>query len=441
MFGPVRLVGFAVSLALGAASIAETAKAQSFTPSEQLCEVGAYRSRTGEIAVITKREKGWRYQFIDGRYGYVADANPLVYCGRKAVHVKRPGGTVETWTQAPLRFTQTRFMSDGNSLSGLLIEPDLTGEKRPLVVLVHGSFNNGWIDGYTHYPYFLAASGVSTFLFDKRGTGHSAGVYNQDFHALARDIVAGSAEAQRLAKGRVSRFGLYGMSQGGWVAPLAAQTVKPDFLVVGYGGVFTPLEEDGHQVFLELREKGYGADVMAKAQEVVAATHRVMASHFETGYEELARAKQRYGNEPWMKQIKGEFTGDLLSADENDLRKNGRKIHDNLSIDWTFDSRPVIRSISAPILWILAENDRESPGNLTLERLTALQQAGRPITLVTFPNTDHGMYEYTEAQDGTRTQTRVTDGYFRLVPDWINGRTASPYGNAVFTPPSPTSAR
>ena len=433
--GSLFSVSVAAALVIG--SMSGPAQAQSFTPSELLCEVGAYRAPGGDIAVITKRERGWRYQLLDGRYGYVTEANPLVYCGRKAVHVKRPTGAVETWPQLPLRYTTTRFVSDGSSLAGLLIEPDNTGAKRPLVVLVHGAFNTGWIDGHTHYPYLLAAQGVSTFLFDKRGTGQSAGVYNQDFHALARDIVAGAAEARRLATGRFDRLGLYGLSQGGWVGPLAAQAVKPDFLVVGYGGVFTPLEEDSHEAFLELREKGYGPDVLAKAEEVVAATHAVMASHFESGYEELARVKRLYGGEPWFKQMQGEFTGDLLKTDEAELRKTGRATLDNLGIDWTFDSRPLLRNITASILWIIAEQDREAPVDITLARLDDLRREGKPITVVTFPNTDHGIYNFSEAPDGTRTQTRVADGYFRLVPDWINGRLSPPYGDATFRGPPP----
>jgi hypothetical protein len=49
---------------------------------------------------------------------------------------------------------------------------------------------------------------------------------------------------------------------------------------------------------------------------------------------------------------------------------------------------------------------------------------------VRFPNTDHGMYEFTQAADGTRTSTRVTDGYYRLLADWIKGETHPPYGAA-----------
>jgi len=32
------------------------------------------------------------------------------------------------------------------------------------------------------------------------------------------------------------------------------------------------------------------------------------------------------------------------------------------------------------------------------------------------------MYEFGEAKDGTRTRTQITDGYYRLVSDWIRRR-------------------
>lgn len=40
------------------------------------------------------------------------------------------------------------------------------------------------------------------------------------------------------------------------------------------------------------------------------------------------------------------------------------------------------------------------------------------------------MNEFLELPDGSRRNTRVTDGYFRLLGDWILGRLAPPYGRS-----------
>jgi uncharacterized protein len=356
--------------------------------------------------------------------------NGVIQCVKGAVSVTRNGEPPPQWPKVQLKLTPTRFKSGDVMLAGLLIEPlDAKDTKPPLVVCVHGSESTASIHR-NRYPYVFAAQGISVFVFDKRGTGASGGKYNQNFHKLASDVVAASEEAKRLAKGRYSRFGLFGGSQGGWVAPRAANDAGADFLTIAFGLLLTPLEEDSEQVFTELRAQAYGDEVITKAREVTDATAAVMASHFENGYDKLAAVKTRFGAESWFGKIKGEFTGDVLASDEATLRREGRPKYDNLDIDWHYDALGELRKVKAPQLWIVAGADRDAPPDLTIQRLEQLRNEGKNITIVRFPNTDHGMYEFTQAPDGTRTSTRVTDGYYRLLADWIKGEKHSPYGAA-----------
>jgi pimeloyl-ACP methyl ester carboxylesterase len=106
------------------------------------------------------------------------------------------------------------------------------------------------------------------------------------------------------------------------------------------------------------------------------------------------------------------------------------------NVDWHYDAVAVIRSLSIPQLWVIAENDRAAPGQLTYERLRSLQAEGKQITTALFPNTDHGMVEFTELANGERQYTRFTDGYFRLIADYVKGVFAAPYGNGKVVLPS-----
>jgi hypothetical protein len=47
-----------------------------------------------------------------------------------------------------------------------------------------------------------------------------------------------------------------------------------------------------------------------------------------------------------------------------------------------------------------------------------------------FPDTDHGMFEYTVNPDGSRTPTRIADGYLQLLGDWVKERPSAAYGRA-----------
>jgi hypothetical protein len=106
----------------------------------------------------------------------------------------------------------------------------------------------------------------------------------------------------------------------------------------------------------------------------------------------------------------------------------GRARYDNLELIWDYDAMPPLRGLKVPQLWVLAGADREAPPEIPLKRLASLKAEGKPIDVYLFPDTDHGIAEFTQAPDGTRTVTRIADGYFRLLADWIKGEARGPYG-------------
>lgn len=401
------------------------------------CDYGVYGESGKSLVVISNPTAGSanapeRYTFLDGHRGDVNGDDAWVRCEQGVVSVRQPDGRYIAQAKVALRETPARFKSHGTELAGVLIEPAQSNGKPPLVVFVHGSEKTPGIGGY--YPLVFAAEGLAVFAYDRRGTGDSAGDYTQNFELLADDAAAALGQARKLAAGRYSRAGFFGGSQGGWVAPRAAALAHADYVAVGFGLVMTPLEEDQQQVALEMQEKGYDAAAIAKAREVTDATDAVMASHFTAGYDQLAAVKRKFAKEPWLHAIEGEFTGELLAEQEADLRRTGAPRYDNLNILWNYDAIAAIRALSMPQLWVLAGDDRDAPSGETRERLVALKHEGKPIDLYVFPHTGHGMYEFVQNPDGSRRVTRITDGYFRLLADWIRQQDAPPYGTGERIP-------
>lgn len=179
------------------------------------------QDQTGFVP-LTKGGKGYGYTFSDGTVGNTQDAGALIACGKDAVLVNGK----ERWPKVALVETDTRFESHGVMLAGRLMEAPCAGKDTPLVVYAHGSESSGWIDR-ARDPYQMVGRGLSVFVYDKRGTGLSEGEYTQNFPRLADDLVAASREAKWLAQGRYGRFGLTGVSQGGWIAPLAQARAAP----------------------------------------------------------------------------------------------------------------------------------------------------------------------------------------------------------------------
>jgi len=390
------------------------------------CTPGVYGpGGSGDFVVLAApadtQAPGQRFMLRDGRRGATSDAGSPVTCDRDVASV---GGA--SWSKLPLAERITLFESVGTKLRGKLIEP--AGDaKTPLVVMVHGSESTSAV-ALSLYPYALAAQGIRVFVYDKRGTGGSEGIYTQNFELLADDAAAALGEAQKLAAGHVSRSGYYGGSQGGWVAPLAATRSRADFVAVGFGLVVSPVEEDREQMIDEAKAAHLGPKEMAQIDALSKATAKMAASHFVTGYEDLARVRREIGDAAWAKTIEGEYSGDMLRMSEADLRRIGQARFDNVALIWDYDAVAALKTLKVPLLWVLAGEDRQAPIAGTKPALLGLKAKGQDITVYLFPDTDHGMFEFTTAPDGSRQMTHITDGYWRLLGDWIKGGVGGAYG-------------
>jgi uncharacterized protein len=367
--------------------------------------------------------------FLDGRRGSTADPDALVTCVDGAVLVKGDLGRSTRWPAMSMSETATSFSSVQTRLAGRLIEPaGAADERRPLVVMVHGSEQTSAFVNL--YAYVLAARNIAVFVYDKRGVGASEGYYTQNFELLAADAAAALTHARAMARGRFGRAGYFGASMAGFVAPLAATHSAADFVAIGYGLVVTPIEEDREEMLSEARTLGLGSDAVALINRLSAATAKLILSGFAEGYAQLAEVRRELAAKPWAAKLHGEHSGDMLRSSDEELRRFGRVRFDSLEQIWDYDAAATLRKLNMPLLWVLAGEDREGPIEGTHKALTQLMKAGKPIDAYVFPNTDHGILEFVQNADGSRTYTRISEGYLRLVTDWINGKTVGPYGRA-----------
>ena len=386
------------------------------------CQIGIYDARDDDrFLVVTDTGTAQRYTYSDGETAHAA------VCSDGFLQL---AGSESVWTLRPIQITDTKFQTSGAVLAGQLLEPTGSKENTPLVVFAHGSEESGWI-GAVPDLYQMVGRGVSVFVYDKRGTGQSTGQYSQNFPELARDLVAASTEAKKLADGRFGRFGLIGLSQGGWIAPMAAGRAEADFVGVGYGLVVDILEEDAAQVELELREAGHGEEIVAIGRQITNVTGRLAVSNYQDGLDDLDELKKSYGEEPWFQSLRGGFSGVLLNMSTDQLREDGIPMFDRLNIDWSLKPMDVLRDVDVPQFWALAKDDREAPVDTTLERLLKLRSEGQSITIHMFPDTDHGIRTFTQSEDGTRTYTGVSDGFYDLMADWAKGELNPPYGDSL----------
>ena len=439
---------FAVALALAcavplpaASAAADPAPTPTALERATECFVGAYRLPDASID-IGPSDGGLRWRHVDGRSGKLVATSDggwkslegwtdrddghriaLSGCGRDAaLHFDGVAAP-----RIALEVRDTMFQGDGGTrLAGRLVLPE-GAAKVPLVVLVHGAEQDS-ARTWDFMQRQLPAEGVAAFVYDKRGTGDSGGTYTQDYSVLANDAVAAMREAKRLAGARAVRVGFRGGSQGGWVAPLAATRTHVDFVIVGYGLAVNALQEDREATILQMRLKGYPPDIIDSALEIVDAAGVLAGSDFQQGFEAFDAVRKKYRDQPWYKDVYGNFTHLLLPYYGDELRQKVQPYR--FGTPWHYDPMPVLRKLRTPQLWELGDADIDAPMGETFHRLRTLAREGSPITIAVFPGGEHGMTTFENAPDGSRTSLRYAEGYTRMTVDFAKGKLGDRYGNA-----------
>lgn len=162
---------------------------------------------------------------------------------------------------------EVEYFNDDVKLTGTLMLP-LASEPKPAVVFIHGSGvsdrDSFW---YLHQADYLARHGFVVLLPDKRGCGKSEGAWHTaSFDDFAADAVTAIEYLSQQSQVDTDQIGLLGISQGGWVAPLAAeQSPKVQFVISVSGSIATPAEQVEYEIKNEIDEKvpGFIASLLA----------------------------------------------------------------------------------------------------------------------------------------------------------------------------------
>jgi alpha-beta hydrolase superfamily lysophospholipase len=432
-----------------AACIGAAVAGQSDTARPDGCIIGTYGFSDGAIVDIARSEGDtFRWRKFDGTTGVLHKKGDDSWTstlgwtdhpdGHTASFTRCATGEIEfdgeKANRIPFDTTDTMFEGHGGiKLAGRLVLPK-SNDPVPIVVLVHGAERDSARDSYA-LQRLLPAENVGAFVYDKRGTGGSAGKYTQDFDTLADDAVAAMREAKRIAGTRCARIGYQGGSQGGWVAPIAATRAPVDFVIVSFGLAVSVIDEDQEEVALEMRLKGHNQEEISKALEVASAAEAVFESGFTKGFERFDAVRSKYRNEPWYKDLHGNYTHFILPYTAAEARE---KFKDSLpGTPFRYDPMPTLRAVETSQLWILGEDDLEAPSAETSRRIKTLIAEKKPITLALFPHAEHGMTEYEVASNGERVSTRYAPGYFAMIRDFArNGQLSGSYGSSVVVKPN-----
>lgn len=240
----------------------------------------------------------------------------------------------------------------------------------------------------------LVNAGHAVSSYDKRGVGGSSGRWEDaPIETQGRDLIAAADRLAALPEMTGVPIGLFGHSQGGWVAiDAASRRPETSFLIINSGPGVTPYAQERYSTRRALEASG--------ADDV--ATERGLA-HYDL-VARLARART-----PWV-QVK-DRAGELAPY----LPENSWAWHFWVSI-LDFDPARDLSKIHIPILTLWGKEDRLVP----VEDSIAVYQARVPPTRLVvevFPDADH------RVQIGD--PPRLAPGYTETVLGFIDSHISS----------------
>jgi len=254
---------------------------------------------------------------------------------------------------------------------------------------------------------------MALLAYDKRGVGGSSGDWRTaGLEDLAADALAGVQFLRGRKEIDSSKIGLFGASQGGWVAPLAASRSKDiAFVIVASGPAFSPAAVELDRLDKILRARGFREDVARDALTLTRLADDVARGKASWKNYELALEKSRKAE--WFRYLYVPLTEDSW------LFAHWRR----LPLD--YDPGPVIAGLRVPVLAMFGGRDQNVLAGKNAEKWReALREGGnRDSRIRVFPEANHMLLESaTGAEEELPLLQRFVPEFAPALAGWVRER-------------------
>lgn len=316
--------------------------------------------------------------------------------------------TVATITEA------RRFTSGGVELGGTLYLPRSRKPVAAVVVTHSASSPLGNASLYEHLKVMLPAMGIAVFTYDRRGSGRSGTkTAGGDYTVLADDAIAAVRSLKADPRIDARRIGTWGLSQGGWISPLAASRSSDIAFVIA---VSAPVvTADVQMIFSSINHLRANGHSQAEIDEMVATRKAVDTYMRGTGTREAAQAMIDVAKtRPWFKYT---YMGETI----RDRAVSGwRKEIEN-------DPLRNLSGVKVPMLVLFGAYDAVVPVATSVERLKEIAPRMPKMRVHVVAGADHSMHMAADQSitldpkhDGTETADSAE--YIAVLSSWLAAR-------------------
>ncbi|QSB04666.1 alpha/beta hydrolase family protein [Natronoglycomyces albus] len=292
-------------------------------------------------------------------------------------------------------------------LGAIIRLPD-HNEPLPGVVLVDGSGDGDRLD-YGGWPEWIGQAGSVTLRHDKPGCGGSPGHWTaQSFEDRAEESLAALNVLREHPATAGQKVGLYGISQGGWVALLAAALApeEVDFVICHSGPGTSPAVQERDRLNKELAEAGHPEAIEAEAMAWV--DERLERLRGGEDIEGILADQSRLADRPWYSTVT--FAGNTVAELEF-----FRRILD-------FDPAHVLPQVHCPLLALFGGADSLVPVQESLAIFAEhLPPAPADHGFVVFPGANHGLF-IADPDPAIPRRDQLAPGYLAIIESFLRDR-------------------
>jgi uncharacterized protein len=322
---------------------------------------------------------------------------------------REKGGSDRWAPKTMLKHEDVQFQNGEATLAGTLTTPVRIGP-HPAIVLIHGSGEQRRDHAFLQFiSDVFAVHEIAVLAYDKRGVGASSGGQEAMLDDLAGDALAGLTFLQTRNDICPQQIGLWGISQGGWIAPLAAaRSQNVAFIILVSGPAVSVVQQDLDRVEYDLRAGGF-----SEGEVHAAVAHEQLFSEVAytgQGWDKLEASIQHARTTKWASFVA------LPSKDE--FERYGSL--------WgrfrAYDPVPDLKKVTCPVLAIFGGRDTVVPPEKNAPLMEqALKEGGnKDYTIKVFPDGEHVMIATTTgARQEIPRWTRFVLGYFDTMIEWL----------------------
>ncbi|GAD81817.1 alpha/beta hydrolase [Nocardia asteroides NBRC 15531] len=350
---------------------------------------------------------------ITGDWVQSGQSLPLVLSRGPVEGVARPQDPTPPY---PYRSEDVTYRSGDITIAGTLTEPEGTGPF-PAMLLITGSGpqdRNEELMG--HRPFQLLAdtftrAGYAVLRTDDRGVGGTGGDLDEaTYPVLADDAAAGVAFLRARPEIDPARVGLFGHSEGGYLAPLVA--ARPDSNVA-FAVLMAGPSVIGADVLIEQNKV-----IMAAAGEPQDKIDEQVA--YVTQWSNLLRAGDIEGAATFAQQ----HNDSLPEADRAPQEAVDSFNTPYMTSFITYDPKPALEALRIPVLAFFGDKDQQVPATQNEPPMRANLAGAPDPTVHTFPGVNHLMQptDTGKPSEYATIETTIDPAVLTYVTDWLTQR-------------------